>query len=136
MVVPVFEANERPLALTIEAEIGEALEDLRNGVAVLEVQPVVVGADAAAIGSHTLRLQGVGAGHQAFVWTLRGPAAAHGQAGLGRQAPVFVEVKGGGGRRAREYSKHRQCKGLRAGMAKPGQSLADWGCGRAVFYHY
>ncbi|MNY19275.1 hypothetical protein D3C86_1527000 [compost metagenome] len=136
VVVPVFEANERALALAIETDIGEALEELRDGVALLEIQPVVVGADAGAIGVHALGLQGVGAGHQAFVGVLRRPAAAQAQAGLGRQAPVFVEIECGGVRWPRQYGKNRQRKGLRAGMAKPEKPLADSGCGRAFFYHY
>ncbi|MNN24297.1 hypothetical protein D3C81_1377270 [compost metagenome] len=136
VVVPVFEAQERALALAIETEIGEALEKLRDGIALLEVQPVVIGADAAAIGIHALGLQGIGAGHQAFVGILRRPTAAQAQAGPGRQAPVFVEVKGGGAGRPREYGNNRQRKRLRAGMAKPVKSLADSGCGRAFFYHY
>ncbi|MNN18957.1 hypothetical protein D3C81_1321790 [compost metagenome] len=136
MVVPVLEANERALALAIETDIGEPLEQLRDGVALLEVQPVVVGADAGAIGIYALGLQGVGAGHQAFVGVLRRPAAAQAQAGLGRQAPVFVEVKCGGVGWPRQYGKNRQRKGLRASVAKPVKPLADSGCGRAFFYHY
>ncbi|MNZ53320.1 hypothetical protein D3C78_711940 [compost metagenome] len=136
MVVPVLEADKGPLPLTVEAEVRQALEVLRDRVAALEIQPVVVGADAGAVGLLALRLQGVGAGHHALFRVLGGPTAAQGQGGLGRQAPVFIEVQRGrlGGRD--HDGQYRQCERMRSGVARPFASRTDAGVGRACSYHY
>ncbi|MND35360.1 hypothetical protein D3C77_94130 [compost metagenome] len=100
MVVPVFEPQERALTLAIEAEVGQALEGLRDRIALLEIEAVVIGTDAAAIGSNALRLQGVGAGHQVPVGALCRPTAAQAQGTARGEAPVLIDVEGGGlGRR-------------------------------------
>ncbi|MCY1459093.1 hypothetical protein D9M71_765370 [compost metagenome] len=95
MVVPVFQAHKGALPLAVETEIAQALDGLRDRVAFLEVKPVVVGADPAAIGMHALGLQGIGAGHQVFVGALGRPAAAQAQGASGGKAPVFIEVERG-----------------------------------------
>jgi hypothetical protein len=92
MVVPVLEADERALALAIETEIGEALEHLRNGVALLKVQPVVIGADA---GRWPERLAPAGLARvTGFCRGRRRPACRPGSGGL-VDSPSLVEVEGG-----------------------------------------
>ncbi|MNJ47473.1 hypothetical protein D3C77_426310 [compost metagenome] len=46
VVVPVLQAQEGALALAVEGEVGQALERLGDRIALLEIQPVVIGAHA------------------------------------------------------------------------------------------
>ncbi|MNF74949.1 hypothetical protein D3C84_569970 [compost metagenome] len=135
IVVPVLEAHEGALAVTVEAEVGDALGDLRNGVALLEVEAVVIGADAHAVGHHALRHRSVGAGHQVQVGVFQGPAGTEGQSGLGAQAPVFVDLDAGGlGRRA-QRREHGQGERLQRVLATIPVSQMDVGSGRACSCH-
>ncbi|MNE90058.1 hypothetical protein D3C80_1875320 [compost metagenome] len=91
MVVPVLEAHEGTLRAVLQIEFGQALEHRGNGVAFLEIEPVVVAVvgNACAV---TADAQSIAACYQLRVRILRRPAGAQGQGGIAGQIPVVVQI--------------------------------------------